>query len=94
MSHGGARPGAGRKKGAITKWSQKAAEEAERTGEMPLAYLLRVMRDENQKLEVRVDCAKAAAPYVHHKLVALAGAIDVNATITEVRHMIIDSPVS
>jgi hypothetical protein len=34
----------------------------------PLDYLIRVMRDENQPTFLRVDCAKAAAPFVHAKL--------------------------
>lgn len=38
------------------------------TGETPLAYLLGVMRDPANEQEVRIDAAKAAAPYVHPKL--------------------------
>jgi hypothetical protein len=35
---------------------------------MPLDYLLGIMRDETMSLAVRIDAAKAAAPYVHAKL--------------------------
>lgn len=67
MAHGGARPGAGRKKGAAARIDAEAREKALRSGESPLDYLLRVMRtsdDEGRAL----DAAKAAAPYVHAKL--------------------------
>lgn len=39
-------------------------------GIMPLEYLLSIMRDEKQDQAVRIDAAKAAAPYVHAKLQA------------------------
>jgi hypothetical protein len=35
---------------------------------MPLDYLLGIMRDETMSQAVRMDAAKAAAPYVHAKL--------------------------
>jgi hypothetical protein len=38
---------------------------------LPLAYLLQLMRDERQPLDVRIECAKAAAPYCHAKLSAV-----------------------
>lgn len=34
---------------------------------MPLDYLLRVMRDIQADENKRIDCAKAAAPYLHAK---------------------------
>ena len=43
-------------------------EEAAKTGELPVEYMLRIMRDENESPGVRMDMAKAAAPYVHPKL--------------------------
>lgn len=39
-------------------------------GLSPLKYLLDRMRDENEAKDVRLDCAKAAAPYVHPKLMS------------------------
>ena len=69
MAHGGPRPNSGRPKGAINKATQKAIEAAKETGEMPLDYLLRVMRDPLQEDTKRIDCAKAAAPYLHAKRV-------------------------
>ena len=67
MAHGGARPGAGRKKGAINRTTEEALERARETGELPLDYLLRVMRDVGADEAKRIDCAKAAAPYLHAK---------------------------
>ena len=39
--------------------------------ETPLAYLLAVMRDETADIERRIECAVAAAPYMHAKLKAI-----------------------
>ena len=40
-------------------------------GLSPLAYLLRVMRDENESPARRMDAAKTAAPFVHPKLATM-----------------------
>jgi hypothetical protein len=37
---------------------------------MPLDYLLRIMRDDEQDARWRLDAAKAAAPYCHARLSA------------------------
>jgi len=42
--------------------------EVAREGESPLQVMLRLMRDETEKIEVRLDAAKAAAPYMHRKM--------------------------
>ena len=68
MAHGGARPGAGRKKGGANRVTEEAIARAEAGGEMPLDFLLRIMRDGNADEAKRIDCAKAAAQYVHPKL--------------------------
>ena len=65
MAHGGARPGAGRKKGQATKMNEQARQKASEGGLMPLDYLLSIMRDAEQPQDERKDAAKAAAPYVH-----------------------------
>lgn len=65
---GGARPGAGRKPGSANKKSQEIAAKLMAEGLTPLEYMLRVMRDEAEERAVRMDAAKAAAPYVHPKL--------------------------
>jgi hypothetical protein len=67
VSHGGARPGSGRKKGGTNRLTEEAVAKAEAGGEMPLDYLLRVMRDPMVEFARRDDAAKAAAPYVHPK---------------------------
>jgi hypothetical protein len=41
------------------------------SGLTPLAYMLAIMRDEAQPVAVRLDMAKAAAPYVHPRLAAV-----------------------
>lgn len=73
MSHGGARPGAGRKPGGANKRTQEAYDRAKESGELPLDYLLRVMRDEGSDEAKRIDCAKAAAPYLHPKRAPVDG---------------------
>jgi hypothetical protein len=65
MAAGGARPGAGRPKGAANKLNDKARAEALAGGISPLDYLLGVLRDEGLDRDTRMDAAKAAAPYVH-----------------------------
>ena len=67
MPSGGARPGAGRKKGGTNRITEEAVARAEAGGEMPLDYLLRVMRDPLIEDVRRIDAAKAAAPYCHAK---------------------------
>ena len=76
MAHGGARPGAGRKRGGANRATEEAIARASETGEMPLDFLLRIMRDDGADEVKRIDCAKAAAPYLHAKLAN----IDANVT--------------
>ena len=44
-NRGGARPGAGRKKGSVNRATAEARATAAETGELPLQYMLRIMRD-------------------------------------------------
>ena len=60
--HGGKRPGAGRPKGAASRANEEVRQEAAASGELPLAYMLRIMRDPSQPVGRRDDMAKAAAP--------------------------------
>jgi hypothetical protein len=69
--NGGKRPGAGRKPGVPNKASAEREAKVRATGETPLDYMLRLMRDDSRPLELRCDMAKAAAPYVHPKLAAV-----------------------
>lgn len=41
------------------------------TGQTPLEALLEIMRDPGQPVGLRVDCARAAAPYVHPRMAAV-----------------------
>ena len=67
--HGGARAGAGRKKDGHYKLTEEAIEKA-KEGLDPLDYLLNIVRDVEEQMRVRMDAAKAALPYVHHKLIS------------------------
>ena len=71
MSHGGARPNAGRKPGQSTKLDQEAREQALEGGISPLDYMLTILRDETKSEADRFEAAKAAAPYVHAKLASV-----------------------
>jgi hypothetical protein len=71
MASGGKREGAGRKAGVPNKASIARQEKAAATGETPIDYMLRVMRDPTNDHGRRDEMAKAAAPYVHPKLSAV-----------------------
>src|SRR6185503_12179214 len=67
--HGGIRAGAGRPRGARSKRPTYQAVKAMAKGEKtPLDFLLDVMRDSTNDIELRVLAAKAAAPYMHRAL--------------------------
>ena len=68
MAKGGARAGAGRPRGSRSAKTADRLAAIEATGITPLDYLLNIMRDGEQDKIVRLDAAKAAAPYVHPKL--------------------------
>jgi hypothetical protein len=71
MARGGKREGAGRKPGAITKRSREIAESLTASGDTPLEYMLRVMRDPHADEKRRDSMAQSAAPYIHPKLAAV-----------------------
>lgn len=94
---GGARKGAGRKKGSATKRTREIADRALEDGLTPLEYMLQIMRadsfHEDPKIEaqremLRFEAAKASAPYVHPRLATVehmgagGGPIDHNLTVT------------
>ncbi len=68
---GGARPGAGRKKGQRNKKTAARLAAIEASGLTPLDFLITVMRAADVPLDMRFDAAKSAAPYVHPKLAAI-----------------------
>lgn len=71
MPRGGARSGAGRHKGGANKINDQARAKALAGGLTPLDYLLGVLRDIEKPQDIRMDAAKAAAPYVHARLAAV-----------------------
>ena len=81
MAYGGARPGAGRKPGALNKATKQQRDAIKASGLTPLEYLLSVMRDEGTDKRERIDAAKAAAPYCHPRL----SQVEMQANVTK-RH--------
>ncbi len=61
----------GRKKGVKNKSTDERIQSIAASGETPLEYMLRVMRDENTTADRRDDMARAAGPYVHAKLASM-----------------------
>lgn len=57
--------------GAMGDGSLAGLAMVETGGLSPLAYLLRVMRDETETPARRMDAAKTAAPFVHPKLATM-----------------------
>lgn len=70
-NHGGKRQGAGRKPGTLNERTQELVAVAAATGETPIEYMLRIMRDQDADIERRDKMAIAAAPFVHPKLATL-----------------------
>jgi len=58
----------GRPKGSRNKRTRSLIEAAEAGGELPLDYILRIMRDPTVSARRRDEMAKAAAPYLHARL--------------------------
>jgi hypothetical protein len=63
----------GRQKGTRNKRTLAQLEAMATSGEvLPLSYLLKIMRDEDEDPDRRMFAAKAAAPYCHPTLSAVA----------------------
>jgi hypothetical protein len=73
----------GRTKGTPNKATAAKAEEIAASGLTPLDYMLTVMRNPRTDTARRDDMAKAAAPYVHPRLAAIATGGEVNNNIAE-----------
>ena len=56
---GGARSGAGRPSGAVTRKTREIAEKAVAEGMTPLDFLLVAMRDAGNEFSVRLDAASS-----------------------------------
>ena len=93
QKRGGARPGAGRPKGSVAKIDKIAREQAAASGELPLSFMLRIMRDEEQPIERRMAMAVSAAPFCHAKYTAVAFTNDqtkYDAMVRKIERVIID----
>lgn len=77
---GGARPGAGRKKGSATKRTREIADRAAANGVTPLEYMLSILQDEGQPQEARYQAAKDAAPYMHPRLATVEASVEADVT--------------
>ena len=75
---GGKRSGAGRRKGAPNTATAARQAAISASGEAPLDYMIRIMRDESAPTERRDDMAKAAAPYIHPRLSSTEATVTVN----------------
>lgn len=61
----------GRKPGSKNKATKAREKAIASSGLTPLDFMLKVMRNGKQPADVRLEAAKAAAPYVHPKLSAV-----------------------
>lgn len=88
MARGGARQGAGRKRGSVTTKTREIAEKAMAEGMTPLEVMLKAMRQhaDAERWDQAAVVAKDAAPYIHPKLAAVehtgrdGGAIEADLT--------------
>jgi hypothetical protein len=80
----------GRAKGTGNKATAAKAKAIEESGLTPLQYMINVMRKESGDPNIRLDAAKAAAPYVHPKLATTDINLKGKLVITELRDIIID----
>jgi hypothetical protein len=62
----------GRPIGARNRRTCGAIRVAEAEGELPLEFLLGLMRDRDVDLPTRIDAAKSALPYLHARLTPVA----------------------
>ena len=61
----------GRPKGSRNKRTRTLIEAAQAGGQLPLDYMLTVMRDPKAPTKRRDEMAKAAAPYLHSRLASI-----------------------
>ena len=61
----------GRKKGSLNKRTRELLAHATAGGELPLDYMLQIMRGEEAETSRRDEMAKAAAPFLHPRLAAV-----------------------
>ncbi len=76
-SEGGARQGAGRPKGSLSRKHAEILAGAVSEGVTPVEYMLQIMRDEDQDEKARAWAAEKAAPYIHPRPAPLARSIEI-----------------
>ena len=76
------------KKGSTNRFSIELMERAKAEGDLPVDFLLKLMRDETLDTRTRLYAAKAAAPYVHHKLSAMKLEASTDLTHEEFRSLV------
>ena len=79
----------GRQKGTGNKATAKLVAEIAKSGKTPLQFLLDRMRNTKADMSERIDCAKAAAPYVHPKLASIEHSGKDDAPAIKHDHMIL-----
>ena len=62
----------GRKEGTPNKATAAREAEIKASGATPLDFILGVMRDDSKTVEMRLEAAAKAAPYVHPRLSSVA----------------------
>jgi len=82
----------GRKRGVPNKKTAAMQAEIAASGETPLEYMLRVMRDQQAELSRRDAMAGKAAPYVHPQLSAVKHSGDKDNPIQVVEWRVVDQP--
>lgn len=68
MAQGGPRPGSGRPKGSVNKRTRELRAHVAASGLSPMDFMLQVMVDPKADPAMRLEAAKAVAPYVHPRL--------------------------
>lgn len=74
----------GRKAGTPNKLNAEKEAAIAASGLTPLDYMLSLLRDEGESKEVRVDVAKAAAPYCHARLQQTAMTVGVTQKLEDI----------
>jgi hypothetical protein len=81
--NGGARPGAGRPKGSVSRRSIEVLSAAVLEGVSPVEYMLKILRNENADAKERAWAAEKSAPYLHPRPAPLARAITIDLPDTD-----------
>jgi hypothetical protein len=92
VPRGGARPGAGRKRGGLSKKTTEVAARAAEQGVTPLEVLLEAMRRHYDagELDRAAAFAKDAAPYMHPRLSTMQFARDSAPLVLQIVEEVVD----